>query len=265
MRRQVDWGPNRSGERVALGTATLVVAFLSHLLLAQLDEAWLPGALAAATLLVGLGASLCGRTHPRFLALSRGYTWTLWIPPVAWFVASLVLVHQGLVAAGLVPAAIATAGLGGILLAQHHELQFAAGHRRGAEFFVSLAVFVSGFTLFGALYSARESGIGIPLLSAGVATALAAVPLRRAAAEDRRTLLYTVLVGLLVGQVAWSLTYWTTAAIVGGALLLLVFYVLVGVSEAILDRTLSRRVVLEYGLVGCCGLALIAGVGPWQP
>ena len=97
-----------------------------------------------------------------------------------------------------------------------------------------------------------------------VAALLASVPLRRAVADDQRTALYCALVGLVVGQVAWALAYWTAAGIVGGAFLLLLFYVLVGIGEAILDRTFNRRVLLEYGIVGACGLVLIVGVGPWQ-
>jgi hypothetical protein len=104
----------------------------------------------------------------------------------------------------------------------------------------------------------------VALLAGATAALLAAVPLRRAIADDGRTAIYCAVVGLVVGQVAWALSYWTTAGIVGGAFLLLLFYVLVGLSEAILDRSFSRRVLVEYGVVGACGLVLIIGVGPWH-
>src|SRR5262249_26201203 len=139
-----------------------------------------------------------------------------------------------------------------------------AGTRRGAEFLVSLAVFVSAFALFGLLYEARALGWPIALAAGALSVVLATVPLRRAAADEHRTALYCAVVGLIVGQVAWALTYWTAAAIVGGAFLLLLFYVLVGVSEAVLDRSFGRRVLFEYGLVGACGLVLIVGAGPWH-
>jgi hypothetical protein len=264
MGRQVDSGRGGSVEQVAIGTATLAVALLGYVLVSQVDDALLPPMVAAVAAMVGMGTYLIGRGHASFLALGRGYTWTLWVPPVAWFVAGAALLRLAAVGTGLAPAVAATVLLGVILFAQHRELQLAAGSRRGAEFLVSLAVFVSAFALFGVLYEARERGLAVVLLAACVAMLLAAVPLRRAVADDGRTALYCALVGVLVGQVAWALSYWTTAAIVGGAFLLLLFYMLVGLSEAILDRSFGRRVLLEYGVVGACGLILIGGVGPWR-
>ena len=264
MARQVDTGRGSSVDQVAIGTATLVVALLGYLLVPQLDDALFPGLLAAVAAMVGMGAYLIGRSHPSFVALGRGYTWTLWVPPVAWFVAGVALLRLAALGTGLLPAAAATALLGVILFAQHRELQLTAGSRRGAEFLVSLAVFVSAFALFGVLYEARERGLPVAPLAAAVAALLAVVPLRRAVADDGRTALYCAVAGIIVGQVAWGLSYWTTATIVGGAFLLLLFYVLVGLSEAVLDRSFGRRVLLEYGVVGVCGLVLIVGVGPWQ-
>ena len=48
------------------------------------------------------------------------------------------------------------------------------------------------------------------------------------------------------------------------AALLLTLYVGAGLCEAILDRSFGRRIVLEYAVVGLCGVALIVGVGPWR-
>jgi hypothetical protein len=127
-----------------------------------------------------------------------------------------------------------------------------------------LGVFVSAFALFAVLFEARAFGWPIFALTGVVAAVLALVPLRRPAADDHRTLLFAALVGMVIGQIAWALAYWAAAAIVGGALLLLLFYVLVGLSESILDRSIGRRVFVEYGVVGACGVMLILGAGPWR-
>ena len=253
-----------SVEQVAIGTATLVVALLGYIMLPQLDDTLAPAVGAAVALVLGMGAFLVARAHPSFGALGRGYVWTLWVAPVAWFAASAALLRLTGGGTGLAVAALATALLGIILAAQQRELQLAAGTRRGAEFLVSLAVFVSAFALFGLLYEQRALGWPVALAAAALAAVLATVPLRRAAVDEQRTALYAALVGLVVGQVAWALTYWTATAIVGGAFLLLLFYVLVGISEAVLDRSFGRRVLLEYGVVGACGLVLIVGAGPWH-
>src|SRR5262245_55474587 len=243
-------GGRGSLEQVAIGTACLVVALLGYLLIPELDDAWFPGMLGAVGALLGLGSYLLGRGHPYFAGFGRGYTWTFWVPPVAWFLASAALIRLATLGSGIVPAAVATFVLAGVLLAQHREFQQSRGHRRGAEFLISLTVFVSAFALFGVLYAERDRGPVIGLAAAAIAAVLAAVPLRRAVADDGRMALYCGVIGAIAGQAAWALTYWTSAAIVGGAFLLLLFYVTVGLSEAILDRSFNRRVLLEYGLVG---------------
>ncbi len=264
MRRQGEQALGGTGEQMGVATATLVVALLGYVLVSQLDDALFPGLIAAVAAMVGMGTYLIGRSHPSFLALGRAYTWTLWVPAVAWFVAGAALLRVGTFGSGLGPAVAATALLAILLVAQHRELQLTAGNRRGAEFLVSLGVFVSAFALFGVLYQARDLAPLVAVLATLVAAVLAVVPLRRAVADDGRTALYCGIVGLVVGQTAWALTYWTTPAIVGGAFLLLLFYVLVGIGEAILDRSFGRRILVEYGLVGLCGLVLIASVGPWH-
>ena len=264
MVRRRDSGHGGPAERVAVGTATLVVALLGFALVPQLDDALFAGMVAAVATMIAMGTYLLGRGHSGLPALGRAHTCTLWVPSVAWFVAGALLLRLAALGGGIAPALAGAALLGVILVAQHRELHLAAGSRRGAEFLVSLAVFVSAFALFGLLYQARDLGFVAGVVAAGVAALLATVPLRRAVADDGRTALYCGLVGLVIGQATWGLTYWTTAGIVGGAFLLLLFYVLVGLSEAILDRSFCRRVLLEYGVVGACGLVLIVGVGPWH-
>jgi hypothetical protein len=252
-------------EPLAIGTAAVIVAFLGYVLVAQLEYAMLAAFLVVVGLILAMSTYLIARTHSNFLAVGRAYRWSLWIPPVSWFAASAALLRLAAGGAPGVPLAAGCAAVvGAILLAQHRELRLAAGSRRGAEFFVSLAIFVSAFGLFGVLYDLRAPGPLTGLAAGAIAGLLAAVPLRRAMAEDGRTAVYCGTAGLIVGQAAWALTYWSTAAIVAGAFLLLLLYVLVGLGEAILDRSFGRRVLLEYGLVGACGLVLIVGIGPWQ-
>jgi hypothetical protein len=50
--------------------------------------------------------------------------------------------------------------------------------------------------------------------------------------------------------------------LVGGALLLLGFYVLVGLLQCIRDGSLTRNTVLEYGVVGVVGFLAILVVVP---
>jgi len=48
----------------------------------------------------------------------------------------------------------------------------------------------------------------------------------------------------------------------GGLLLLLVFYVATGLANQQLQGRLTRRVLIEYGLVTLVGLVVLLGFGP---
>jgi hypothetical protein len=62
--------------------------------------------------------------------------------------------------------------------------------------------------------------------------------------------------------VTWALNYWVLPGLTGGLLLLLIFYLLVGIAQQGLQGRLTRRVLLEFGIFGVVALVLIAAVGP---
>ena len=66
-----------------------------------------------------------------------------------------------------------------------------------------------------------------------------------------------MLAALIVAETTWALNYWPVAGLVGGAFLLLTFYVFAGLLLAIQEGGIDRRVVVEYGVVGVLGLAVI--------
>lgn len=257
--------PRRLGalEAAVLGAAVLGAASVGFLVAPGLDDAMFAIAAATVTVIVGLGGWLLARGGASPSA-AGGQSATAWVAPAAWYLAALLagrlLALDDVWAAGV----SMLVGLGVVLLAQQRELAAAATGRRAAEFVVNLAVFVSAFALFGVLRELRLTGLLGALLVTVVAAVLASVPLRRALVSGWRLAAHAGLVGLVVGQVAWALGFWALPALVAGALLLLLLYVLVGLCESILDRSFGRRIVVEYAVVGLCGLALIVGVGPWR-
>lgn len=78
-----------------------------------------------------------------------------------------------------------------------------------------------------------------------------------------RAMVYGVVIGLVLVEAAWAISYWSVISIVGGALLWLVFYVMAGVSQAYLEGVLDRRVAIEYAVVALLGLAIILVSAPW--
>ena len=65
------------------------------------------------------------------------------------------------------------------------------------------------------------------------------------------------LVALTISQVSWVLTYWPLNPTSLGLLILLLFYALCGLISNHLQGKLSRRIVLEYGLVAVIGVGLV--------
>ncbi len=74
---------------------------------------------------------------------------------------------------------------------------------------------------------------------------------------------YGVIVGLVLGQVTWALNYWSSLnGLTGGLLLLLIFYLLVGIAQQGLQNRLNSRVMFEFVIFTLVALLLIAVVGP---
>jgi len=61
-----------------------------------------------------------------------------------------------------------------------------------------------------------------------------------------------------VGEVMWGLNYWAAlTTLVGGAFLLVVFYILAGLLTHYVDRDLGRGVVIELTSVGVVSILLV--------
>jgi hypothetical protein len=97
------------------------------------------------------------------------------------------------------------------------------------------------------------SGTGIMLVSGMIALAL----LRRKRELIGKTWSFAIIVGLSLGQITWALNYWRISALTAGLLLLLIFYVLVGLAQQQLVGKLSRRAVWEFGSIAVAALLVI--------
>lgn len=69
-----------------------------------------------------------------------------------------------------------------------------------------------------------------------------------------RTLVGSLVVGLLVGQVMWAMNYWPAAPLGTGIVLLVVFYTAHGVTQQHIADRLTPRVLIEYVLLALIGL-----------
>jgi len=202
------------------------------------------------------------RVHPRLDDPPLAYTITFGALPGLLTIVSLILVHS-LAWWGYW---IAFIGLSGAILAAVITLQYRSLDATGdrpfpGRIWLSIAAYVIALILYVVLYGLRLRSI---LSATGVlaVSGLLALELLRDGSQDiGRTWLYAGIIALSMGELTWALNYCSIDARLGGYLLLLVFYVLTGLSQQYLWGRLKRRVIVEYAIVGTAGLAALLAIG----
>ena len=161
--------------------------------------------------------------------------------PVAWAV--------GLVVTGLL--------LWLIIMAEFWQIRTDSSQRyRWAYVWQQFMGYTMALLFFIIIYRTRSrsaiSATGIMLVSGMVALAL--LRQRNAIAK---TWLFAGIIGLSLGQITWALNYWRIGALTAGLLLLLIFYVLVGLAQQQLVGKLSHRALWEFGSIAVVALLVI--------
>jgi hypothetical protein len=218
-------------------------------------------------LVVGLGAELAawrGATPARPARLRLRYS--AWVLPALLTLAALVgqrLPLDQRATAGLIPG-IYLALLALVLVLQDIEAARGAESGAVARFGLTLIGYAVAFGLFTLIFMLRLSAPLSALAGGAGAGLLALVQLRQHGPSGARGRVYATALALTVAQAAAAASFWSTPALVGGALLLLLLYVLAGLAEALLDDGLDRRVLVEYGIVAAFGAGLILSTAPWR-
>jgi hypothetical protein len=214
-------------------------------------------------LVVGALAEVSARMLSGWDEVKGRLGWTMWILPAAATLAAALVVAEVDPRLSRVVPVLGAAVVGVEVILQRGEVE---DYPTGAGYRVvtHILAYLTAFVLFTLIYQTKERGLitgtGIAASSALLSIAL----LREVSVERRRAILFACLIGLVAGEITWAANYWVVLALVGGALLLLVFYLLVGIAQAILARSLSRSVLLEYALIGLLGFAIIFSTGPWK-
>jgi hypothetical protein len=182
-----------------------------------------------------------------------------WVLPLLVTIAAVLLVrlyHTTLAAAiGAVVVLVATAGT---VIAHYHLRDERLLLRQLAD--LSLLFLTSGtaFFLLTMIYSNKWRSL-YSAVAIGLATTL--MLLQRTDGIDiawLRRLLYAVIGGLLMSQVTWALNYWAAFGLIGGALLLVIFYTIDNISKLAITATLRRSLVIEYLAVMALAFVAIA-------
>jgi len=128
-----------------------------------------------------------------------------------------------------------------------------------ARFMAASATYFVAFALYSLVYA-----FDVPLAAAVVAVTLMSVLLavellRDGEIDPIETLVFSGVVGAVVGEARWVLQFLPLDGYLAGLALLLLFYFMTGVAHAYITRSLGPQVAVEYGVVAALGIVLVVG------
>jgi len=228
--------------------------------------------IASLVVITSTGADVFIRSHPqmqtRALPAIRLGPLHLELAPAYWIIPSFAIIASfaffRLFSASLATLAFAIALLAaggflfGALVAQHYSLDRRTSVRQRARLALQAMALLLAFGVFSAIYYARLRTLYSAALIGASAALLAYALLHMTPA--RGVPLLALLIGLTLAEATWALNYWAAPFLIGGALLLALFYVVTGLLQNHLDGTLTRRVLWEYSLLGSAMLLVIVYV-----
>lgn len=191
------------------------------------------------------------RSHPRVHLSETPYTAIMWILPCLLVAGSALILPlfrdstPFMVLAILVSALL----LGLVVLGEYLTVDLRDPAYAFARLGLNLAVYLAALASFQTIYAFKLRSIfSAPLI--GVAAALLALELLRSSESDvRRTWLYAAAVGLGLGEALWALNYWNVNSLLGGVVLLILFYIVTGLAQQHLFGKLSWRTLVEFAIV----------------
>jgi len=127
---------------------------------------------------------------------------------------------------------------------------------RAAALGLTALTFIVALALFGWI---RFTGARAALSATATAFLSALLALRLLMLNGGafgRSALYSGVVGFVLAQAMWALNYWRVTPTGAGLLLLVLFYVAQGLAQQHLVGQLTRRALIEFGVVGLIGAVI---------
>jgi hypothetical protein len=131
------------------------------------------------------------------------------------------------------------------------------GHQMSSKLLWAQLVLVHlvALMLFSRIYDLRARSLLSATAVVLVTTLLSARLFWPTVGRPATALLYAAVPGILLGQITWVLNYWPLTSLQGGLILLIFFYVVVGLIQQYLAGRFDRRIAFEY--VGVAAVALL--------
>lgn len=211
--------------------------------------------------LICAGVHSMVRAHPGARSQSHSYRVAFWMLPSLVVIASFTLLgHLAWWGYRLSVILLTGLALAVVMVLQFRSIGSQDEPNRAIRVGLNGFSYVMALVLFVALYGSRLGSVLSAMAVLLVSGMLALELFRNAQGAPVRTWLHVGLTGVLMGELAWALSYCSLEPAPGGGLLLLAFYTLTGLMQQHLRGRLSRRVVVEFGVVCILGLVLLAAV-----
>ena len=216
-------------------------------------------ALVAVTIVcAGLEAAI--RTHPH-KALLR-HTYRYWALPGAIVLTSAVVLPVAPTnAIWFAVLTVTGLALAAVTLAEYHTIDLDDTHYRSARLTLNILAYVTAAVVFILIYTTRSRSL-ISATAIGLLSGLLALELLRGShSAFRQVILYSAIIALVMAQSTWVFNYWPFASARMGLVLLVQFYLLVGLAHQELMGKLTRRRGVEYLVLAAVAVALMV----WFP
>jgi hypothetical protein len=217
-------------------------------------------------LLVGLtcaGAEAVMRVHPLVRRRAIRFTFPGWVlPALATMALTLILPESpglfywllGLVTGGAV--------IAWLMLVQYQLLSHQAEGRAVLQTGQSAIAYLIGLVFFVSIYGTRLRSLVTATSVAAVSGLIAISILAGGEHSLRQGTVHAGVIGLLMGQMTWALNYWRANTSSIGVLMMMIFYVLVGIAREHMRATLNSRVLVEFLGVAALGVWIAIRFAP---
>lgn len=212
------------------------------------------GLVALAIVCAGMEAAI--RAHPKPHLLRHTYRYWALPGALTLTVAALLPIVADSVAR---VAVLAVGGLAlmAVMVAEYRTLDPQDPNQRVARLLLNIMAYALAALAFALIYNTRTRSLVSATLIGAIAGLIALDLLRDDSPRLRVLLLYSAVIAAIMAQITWLLNYWPYASIRMGLMLLVLFYLLVGLAAQDARGRLSARRALEYLIAaGVAALAL---------
>ena len=238
------------------GFARFSAVVLGWRLTIGFSQSWLAAALLTGMACVGTASII--RLHPLFQKgkLPHAFVFSI-LPGLATFLATILLPQAPDRIYTLGGLAVMAILLPLIITAEYRTVDPSAPGYRAARLGLNFIAYLLALILFALIHESRAPGLLMAAAALGGSSLLTLDLLCGVQQDLRRTGLHALIVGLVMGEIVWALSYSKMNSLTAGIFLLLVFYLITGLARQGLLKLLNRWILVEFAVVALIGLALL--------